>query len=423
MVGIIVSIVLFILSLSLKTVMLAAKISIKTATTASKIAYNGVKRGSKALQKAGIGNDEVGKVLRGGEKVAHTTAKAGRAVANTGKAAVNAGKATVKGVKTGIKVTKKLGQLGIKAVQLLIKFIQGVIALIKIVIATIAASEVLLIIVIVILVAGLVAAAGFVAVYVINNGEFTSSGGSSSGGIQSEQSSGGSNATWTEAYTTMFDWYVDNMPFELNGYSSDLLLGCRYSTSKYVACDLIDGKNVGCFCSGYVQASLQYSGIVTSDDGLFDMNSTGDVCGYLQAYIDSSGSTSGSKKIDSVLEKFDLYTYSDYTNGKYKPEAGDIVIRNGHMEIYGGLKDGKATKFTWGESYFREDGKHCSSQDCSSRYLKKGEPGITGKSEADYVKKYSYFLKLKAGASSSQTTTEEASTTEESTTEATTASE
>ena len=413
--------------------MLAAKISIKTATTATKLAYNGVKQGSKALQKAGIGNDEVGKVLRGGEKVAQTTAKAGRAVVNTGKTAVNAGKtavkagkATVKGVKTGVKVAKKLGELSVKAIQLLIKFIQGVIALIKVVIATIAASEVLLIILVVILVAGLIAAAGFVAVYVINNGEFASSGGAS-GGTQSEQTSGGSNATWTEAYTTMFDWYVDNMPFEINGYTgteaSDLLLGCRYNTGKSIACDLIDGKNVGCFCSGYVQASLQYSGIVTSDDGLFDMNSTGTACSYLQAYIDSNRSTSGSAKIDSVLEKFDLYTYADYTSGKYKPEAGDIVIKNGHMEIYGGLKNDKATKFTWGESYFREDGKHCSSQDCSNRYLKKGEPGTTDKSEADYVKKYSYFLKLKAGASSSQATTEEASTTEESTTEATTASE
>lgn len=422
--------------------MLAAKASLKTAQIATKVAVKGAKMSSQALQRAGIGNDELGSVIRGGEKVARGTAKAGRAVANTGKAAVKGAKATVKGAKVTVKIAKKATELAIKAVQLLIRFIQGVIALIKIVIATIAASEVLLIILLVLLVTALVATMGFLIIYLANNGEFNFGGGNN---ISGGDTTSGDNSSWVKCTDTMFDWYVDNMEFEMHGYSdSHGFIDCRYSvqTRRFTnkakedvpeyypcSCDLLgDDVYVGAFCSGYVQACIAYAGIYEPKSGFdgksdkkwtsFGWDGCGSACTYLKSVIDT-GSTSNEFTTE-VLKHFDLYTYSDYTSGKYKPQDGDIVIKSSHMEIYGGLTDkNTAIKKSWGESFYR-DNMTCESYDSESyRFLAKGSYYDTGKSLDSYLQSYTYYLQYKGGSTSSST--EDASTeasTEEATTEA-----
>lgn len=124
---------------------------------------------------------------------------------------------------------------------------------------------------------------------------------------------GGANAKWRQAVHDIADWYVHNVT--------------AYSQPTLTFCGLV-GKAVRWDCSGFVTACLQRFGALTS---LTWPPRSGDYAS--NDFIGSQLSSAGFKK----------YVFSWETVKPY-----DIIVYNGHIEIYNDLIDGKRTSWAWG---------------------------------------------------------------------------
>lgn len=134
---------LFVINLSLKTVLLSFKVTLKgielaakTAAKAGKVVVNQAKSVSADVG-IPIGNAQpsalsnaIGKTKAKAQSAINTVQTGVRTVQKTGKAAVNTGKTAVKATKTTAKIAVKAGKMSIKAIKLTIQALQWIINLI-----------------------------------------------------------------------------------------------------------------------------------------------------------------------------------------------------------------------------------------------------------------------------------------------------
>ena len=162
-----------------------------------------------------------------------------------------------------------------------------------------------------------------------DNGYNPSIGGGSSGGGSSWQPSIGteSNSDWVTACEEMWAWYCDNISTYWAGGKS---------TRGWFYCSLLDGE-VGDDCSAFVSACLAHAGY--------------DIGAWSSGYSWASGSFS--KYNSKLAQYFDYYTTEDFLTGSYVPQVGDILAynysgRGGHVEIIGYLGTSKNGSWSWG---------------------------------------------------------------------------
>ena len=160
----------------------------------------------------------------------------------------------------------------------------------------------------------------------------------------------GDNSTWFASCTSMWQWYCSNVntyQHRINHCSSgnDGTLECngnpacsggsngkgyyRHGTS----CSLLGGELAMDDCSAYVGACLRYHGVINSGHN-----------GLGSSAFKPGESLSQNP---SFTSKFKMYYPSDY-GSTYTPQVGDIMVQNGHVEIFAGEIDGHGTSYSWG---------------------------------------------------------------------------
>lgn len=306
------------------------------------------------------------------------------------------------------KTPQWLKNAGGKALRLIKRALKFLIILIRIVIIFITIFEMLLIIGAIFLILTVIAA---VAYFILNNQGIMSFAGSHSGSgmgntahtaqsnTDNSQNHQGNttNSSYLQACQEMYDWYVDNAPY-LSGDDP------RYSTNPadQKQCELVDNAKVGFCCSWYVAAALAKAGILEHSEGktceVTGMNYPRKFYKATEAYLKNnkqkvtdSGDTDideGNTAIDDFEAMgFEAHSIDEVKNGTYTLTAGDVVINDGHAEIYAGKNsDGIVTKWNWGHSYYRpNDSKNPKPGEDE---VAKGSPVITGyKDEAEYLSK------------------------------------
>lgn len=306
------------------------------------------------------------------------------------------------------KSPKGIRKIGAKALKLIKKALKFLIVIIKVAISLIVILETILIIGAIFLIIAIIACVAF---FILNNQGIISFAGSHSGSgtghtAQTVQgntgNSQGSQGTTTDssylqACQEMYDWYVDNAPY-LSGDDP------RYSTnpSDQKQCELVDNAKVGFCCSWYVAAALAKAGILEHSEGktceVVGMNFPSKFYKATEAYLKNNKqkvTDSGDDEIntgntaidDFEAMGFEAHSIDEVKSGTYTLTAGDVVINDGHAEIYAGKNsDGMVTKWNWGHSYYRPN---------DSKNPKPGEdevakdsPVITGyNDEAEYLSK------------------------------------
>lgn len=140
---------------------------------------------------------------------------------------------------------------------------------------------------------------------------------------------------WMKAVDEMGQWYAEN----IDSYCQ--MTGIPSWTDPSVAagrdwyyCDLIGGT-VGDDCSSYVTAVCGYYGIIPDFKGGWAYRSL-----YFRA--------SEGQPIVSQLSNAGFVYYT--ATSDYVPQAGDIRISEGHIEIVAGIVDGSVYAYTWGKN-------------------------------------------------------------------------
>lgn len=137
--------------------------------------------------------------------------------------------------------------------------------------------------------------------------------------------SGGTNRDiWVSSCEEMWRFYCTNI---------DTYWGnSNKAVRKWYNCPILGGV-VADDCSGFVSACIANAGF---DIGAWSPN-------Y------SSWVSRNYAKYDNELARyFNFYTPEDYFSGIYKPQVGDILAYSGHVEIIGRLDVGNYGSWSWG---------------------------------------------------------------------------
>lgn len=138
-------------------------------------------------------------------------------------------------------------------------------------------------------------------------------------------------------------WYVENVAM----YCEQTLEDIRANDGKAVAtsriafrCDLsgnLNGLDVMDDCSGYIWATMVQAGYFTNDT---------------PKYTSSSYLTGGSAEKRMQEAGFTWYPMSQLSGDELK--QGDILVKDGHIEIFYDYLDGRERALTWGSVYTEE---------------------------------------------------------------------
>lgn len=140
---------------------------------------------------------------------------------------------------------------------------------------------------------------------------------------------------WMHAVDEMGQWYASNIDsYCQQTGSKSWLEPSTEGGRQWFYCDLINGT-VGNDCSSYVTAVCGYYGAVPDFKG-----------GW--AYTSSNFRSDSGKPLVGQLINSGFNYYSG--TSAYEPQAGDIRISDGHIEIVAGVVNGKVFAYTWGKN-------------------------------------------------------------------------
>lgn len=333
-----------IISFILSGVLLVVSMSLKTLLLSFRVALTAAEKATKQVKKSAVdvgltsGTKEqsaVGATVENAASAVHKTGQiAGTAVKTTGKAVKTTGKAA----KTTVKVGKKLGQMSIKALKLAVRAIQAIINLLHVVITFLLSLGVVGIVILVVIILFLVAAVAG-AVFAVGNNSTSGLmfGGSGISGlpgiIQPSGTQPGTvvinpsdSSTLVNACKQVAEWYLGNV----TTYSAPSV--------KWYSCDILptETKTVGDSCAFFASAyATMVSGVYMCDGS------------SAQWYMDSSNICN--KLLENGWKK---YTTTEI-GGIAGLQPGDIIVSNascdpcskgGHCEVY----LGPGQSFGWG---------------------------------------------------------------------------
>lgn len=141
----------------------------------------------------------------------------------------------------------------------------------------------------------------------------------------------GVSSDWMKAYQDMGSWYSNNVNTYQDAYDNTQATGHR----KWYACPLLDGTPVGDDCSAFVSACLAYAGIMNGYTGTWAPGAS--------YFLPDSGKAVVS---DLTSAGFAWMPFSS----SYVPQAGDIIVMKGHVEIIGGYSGAEVYCYTWGNN-------------------------------------------------------------------------
>lgn len=359
-----ISLILLVLSLSLKTVLLALRVTLRAAEASVKASRQVVGRVSSDLG-IDVENSGAARAVRGvkdtAQKTARTIKKTGqtavKTVKTTAKAAKTTGKVAVKTAKTTAKVTKKAAELSIKALKLTIRAIQMLINLLHAVIAFLLSLGVVGIVILIVVALFLVAAiagsllslhissdgTGYViggdgqSIFGLPTGDITGGlGVTQPGTIPGVTGTTGGTTVVTPGNTsqlysacqTMAEWYLSNV----TTYSAPSV--------KWYNCPLL-GKNVGDSCAYFASSyacSVSSVNIMQGSSGQWYQSDTATAnalraAGWVQYTVTEVGGVSGLLPGDILVSSKGNYLDPLITSGY------------GHCEVY----LGPGQSFGWGK--------------------------------------------------------------------------
>lgn len=139
------------------------------------------------------------------------------------------------------------------------------------------------------------------------------------------------SSDWMKAYQDMGSWYSNNV----NTYQDAQDNTCATGHRRLYPCPLLNGTQVGDDCSAFVAACLTYAGITKDSAGAWLLTAS-----YFQP-------DSGKPIVNDLMASG--FTWIPYSSS-FTPQAGDILLMQGHIEIIGGYSGAEVYCYTWGNN-------------------------------------------------------------------------
>ena len=140
------------------------------------------------------------------------------------------------------------------------------------------------------------------------------------------------NQKWKSSVEKVAQWYQNNVH--------------DYSQNSFIKCPLFN-KNIRKDCSGFVMACLWMYGAFKEDKQIYSSSN----------FISNGNFAKEMNKYGFEKHSFDINNLKPY----------DIIVYNGHVEIYNGYQNGKHTSWSWGNVHDSKKG----GLPCATASLKK----------------------------------------------------